>query len=61
MTREPPVIEQIRADAYKIATPAPEGDGTLMWESTTIVVVQVEAGGVHWSKTRWHQRSSDSL
>ncbi|MGQ0752696.1 MAG: enolase C-terminal domain-like protein [Betaproteobacteria bacterium] len=32
--------------AYEIPTDAPESDGTLEWSSTTLVVVQLDAGGV---------------
>ncbi len=40
-------INQVSATAYTIPTDAPESDGTLEWDETTIVVVEVEAGGVH--------------
>jgi L-alanine-DL-glutamate epimerase-like enolase superfamily enzyme len=32
--------------AYTVPTDGPESDGTLEWTSTTIVIVEVEAGGV---------------
>lgn len=35
----------LRAAAYTIPTDAPESDGTLAWDSTTLVVVTAEAGG----------------
>ncbi|HEX5470806.1 MAG TPA: hypothetical protein VFW73_02915, partial [Lacipirellulaceae bacterium] len=38
------MIERVTAAAYKIPTDAPESDGTLQWESTTLVVVCVAAG-----------------
>jgi L-alanine-DL-glutamate epimerase-like enolase superfamily enzyme len=38
-------IERVAASAYVIPTDAPESDGTLVWDSTTLVVAQVEAGG----------------
>ncbi len=38
-------IGAIRARAYKVPTDMPEADGTFAWEATTIVVVEVEAGG----------------
>ncbi|HEU0209914.1 MAG TPA: enolase C-terminal domain-like protein [Candidatus Udaeobacter sp.] len=38
-------IENLRVSAYTIPTETPEADGTYEWDSTTIVVVQVEAGG----------------
>ena len=37
-------IEQLNTSAYKIPTDAPEADGTLEWNSTTLVVVQLKAG-----------------
>lgn len=33
--------------AYKVPTDAPESDGTLEWDSTTLVLVDVDAGGKH--------------
>lgn len=38
-------IESIRASAYTVATDEPESDGTLTWDSTTIVVVEASGGG----------------
>jgi L-alanine-DL-glutamate epimerase-like enolase superfamily enzyme len=38
-------IHDVRAAAYEIPTDAPESDGTLEWNSTVLVVVEVEAGG----------------
>ena len=38
-------IEHVRAAAYQIPTDAPESDGTLEWDSTVLVVVEVDAGG----------------
>jgi L-alanine-DL-glutamate epimerase-like enolase superfamily enzyme len=38
-------IERVGARAYRVPTPAPEADGTLAWDATTIVVVHAEAGG----------------
>ncbi len=38
-------IERLDVAAYKIPTDAPESDGTLQWDSTTLVVVEVQAGG----------------
>jgi L-alanine-DL-glutamate epimerase-like enolase superfamily enzyme len=42
-----PAIDAIDAAAYVIPTDAPESDGTLEWDRTTLVVVQIAAGGVH--------------
>lgn len=35
-----------RVSVFRIPTDAPESDGTLEWDSTTLVVVEIEAGGV---------------
>ncbi len=37
-------IQRVEVGAYRIATDAPESDGTIAWDSTTIVVVEVLAG-----------------
>ena len=34
-----------KASAYTVPTDAAEGDGTFMWDKTTLVLVEVEAGG----------------
>lgn len=39
------MIEELTASAYTIPTDRPESDGTLEWDSTTIVVVEVEGEG----------------
>lgn len=38
-------IRTLRVAAYRIPTDAPEADGTFQWNATTLVVVQIEAGG----------------
>lgn len=38
-------IQGLEAAAYRIPTDRPESDGTLEWDSTTIVVVRIRAGG----------------
>ena len=40
-------LGKARASAYKVPTDAPESDGTLEWDSTTLVLVEIEAGGKH--------------
>jgi L-alanine-DL-glutamate epimerase-like enolase superfamily enzyme len=37
-------VSELRVRACTVPTEAPESDGTLEWEATTIVVVEVEAG-----------------
>src|SRR5581483_5174252 len=38
-------IERLRVSAYTIPTDEPESDGTLEWDRTTLVLVEVDAGG----------------
>jgi L-alanine-DL-glutamate epimerase-like enolase superfamily enzyme len=38
-------ITALRAQAFVIPTDAPESDGTFEWDSTTLVLAEVEAGG----------------
>jgi L-alanine-DL-glutamate epimerase-like enolase superfamily enzyme len=38
-------IEAVEVTAYAIPTDAPESDGTLAWDSTTLVVAQLKGGG----------------
>lgn len=40
-----PTIAGLDVSAYTIPTDGPEADGTYAWDKTTIVVVQVHAGG----------------
>ncbi|QGH68312.1 mandelate racemase [Pseudactinotalea sp. HY158] len=43
--RAAPRIGQVATSVYEIPTDGPEADGTLAWSSTTLVLVQVSAGG----------------
>lgn len=38
-------VERARVDAYRVPTDFPESDGTLEWDSTTMVLVELEVGG----------------
>jgi len=38
-------IEAVEVSAYTVPTDAPESDGTLDWDSTTLVLVEVSGGG----------------
>jgi L-alanine-DL-glutamate epimerase-like enolase superfamily enzyme len=38
-------VEEVRTRAWTVPTDRPESDGTLEWDSTTVVVVEVSAGG----------------
>jgi L-alanine-DL-glutamate epimerase-like enolase superfamily enzyme len=44
-TLDAPAVESVAAAAYTIPTDRPESDGTFAWDSTTMVVVEVTAGG----------------
>ena len=44
-TRTDVAVEHLSVAAYTVPTDEPESDGTLSWDSTTIVVVEIEAGG----------------
>jgi L-alanine-DL-glutamate epimerase-like enolase superfamily enzyme len=38
-------VEDLEVSVYKIPTDAPEADGTLRWDSTTLILVKVRGGG----------------
>lgn len=38
-------VEELNVSAYKIPTDAPEADGTLQWFDTTLILVELKAGG----------------
>jgi L-alanine-DL-glutamate epimerase-like enolase superfamily enzyme len=40
-------VTSLTAAAYTVPTDAPESDGTLEWDTTTILVVRAEGGGEH--------------
>lgn len=45
-------IERVDVSAYSVPTDAPEGDGTLSWERTGVVLVEATAGeqtGIGWT------------
>ncbi|MEU4211833.1 enolase C-terminal domain-like protein [Streptomyces sp. NPDC026206] len=45
-------VEALEVSAYTIPTDAPEADGTLSWDSTTVVVVEARCGresGLGWT------------
>src|ERR671937_1658578 len=41
-----PVIERVAGRAFRFPTDAPEADGTLSWDHTTVVIAEVSAGGI---------------
>lgn len=38
-------VERLEVSAYRVPTDEPESDGTFEWDSTTLVLVEVEAAG----------------
>lgn len=42
-----PIIDRVSGRAFRIPTDAPEADGTLSWDATTLVVAEVSAGGTN--------------
>lgn len=38
-------VESVRIGTFRVPTDAPESDGTLAWDATTLVVVEIAAGG----------------
>jgi L-alanine-DL-glutamate epimerase-like enolase superfamily enzyme len=44
-THAAPPIDDVRVAAFRIPTDAPESDGTLAWNETGLVVVELGAGG----------------
>jgi L-alanine-DL-glutamate epimerase-like enolase superfamily enzyme len=38
-------VNDLQVSAYTIPTELPESDGTMEWNSTTLILVQIEAGG----------------
>lgn len=46
ITTDTILIEKIIASAYKIPTETPESDGTIKWDSTTLVLVEIYAGDI---------------
>lgn len=39
------LIEDLKVSAYKVPTDLPEADGAISWDSTTMVFVEIIAGG----------------
>ena len=41
-----PTIDRVEVSAYRVPTDAPESDGTIAWDHTTLVLVEATAGGM---------------
>ena len=51
-TRSGVAVERLAVSAYEVPTDQPESDGTLEWDSTTIVIVEARsdgASGLGWT------------
>lgn len=42
---EAPAVERVVVSAYTVPTDRPEADGTYAWNTTTLVLVEIDAGG----------------
>lgn len=40
-----PIVDSLEVGVYKVPTVKPESDGTLTWDATCVIVVEVVAGG----------------
>jgi L-alanine-DL-glutamate epimerase-like enolase superfamily enzyme len=50
------LVERVSVSAYRIPTDRPESDGTARWDATTLVLVEIAAGGA--SGTGWSYASA---
>jgi L-alanine-DL-glutamate epimerase-like enolase superfamily enzyme len=50
-----------RVSAFRVPTDAPESDGTLEWDSTMLVLVEIDAGGKHGVGYTYADRASAIL
>ncbi len=53
-----PAVDRLEWRAYRVPTDRPEGDGTLAWDATEVVVVRAHAGGA--TGTGWTYGSAAS-
>src|ERR671926_195584 len=54
-------VERIDVSAYTIPTDAPESDGTLEWNATTLVLASITAGGTTGIGYTYANRASGDL
>ena len=45
-TRTEAAVDGVIVKAYSIPTDYPEADGTFEWQQTTIVIVEIDGGGM---------------
>lgn len=51
-------IRKVEMSVYTVPTDAPEADGTLQWNSTTLIVAEITAGGVTGTGYTYGNRAS---
>lgn len=61
MPRDIPYVTGLRAAAYTIPTDTPEADGTFAWSNTTLVTVEIDAGGLTGFGYTYAHRAAASL
>ncbi len=54
-------VERVQARAFNIPTDRPEADGTIAWNATTLVVVEVSGGGMAGLGYTYSERSIVAL
>ncbi len=54
-------IEKLQVSAFKVPTDGPESDGTLQWDSTTMVLVELKSGSVSGLGFTYASASAASL
>ena len=54
-------VEQVNWSAYRIPTDAPEADGTLQWDATTMILVEVSAAGEAGTGWTYAERAAGEL
>ncbi|HSN34436.1 MAG TPA: enolase C-terminal domain-like protein, partial [Ideonella sp.] len=54
-------IEAVEVAAYTVPTDAPESDGTLQWDATTLVLARVRAGGAEGIGYGYADRATATL
>lgn len=54
-------VETVEVTVYTVPTDAPEADGTLSWDSTTMILVRIRAGGMEGLGYSYADRSAATL
>lgn len=56
-----PQIRKVEIGVYKVPTDAPEADGTLQWNSTTLIVLEIAAGNAIGTGYTYGNRSTAAM